>query len=242
MPQERVDSVRRPSDAVDASMGLLDDLGQGGAGEIGQLDGLEVGPRPSVGLSSGVYAWRRSTTGHDRWVRIVPSPASSTDCLSPGQGAPFDLRVAKAPGAGAEPRRVAEVRPLTIGRYLPMILGMRRKRGTLLPIEEAILAAGIELRRSGTPEFHGFLVAKALRERDEARRLTAHGTLYKALDRLEKAGLLTSRWEDALLAADAGRPRRRLYTVTALGERALAQAQAAAGSAAPPVRPGLEPS
>lgn len=123
-----------------------------------------------------------------------------------------------------------------------MILGMRRKRGTLLPIEEAILAAGIEQRRSGTPEFHGFLVAKALRERDEARRLTAHGTLYKALDRLEKAGLLTSQWEDALLAADAGRPRRRLYAVTALGERALAQAQAAAGSAAPAVRPGLEPS
>jgi PadR family transcriptional regulator, regulatory protein PadR len=74
---------------------------------------------------------------------------------------------------------------------------MRRRRGTLLPIEEAVLAAGIELRRSGTPEFHGFLVAKELRERDEARRLTAHGTLYKALDRLEKAGLVTSRWEDA---------------------------------------------
>jgi PadR family transcriptional regulator PadR len=119
---------------------------------------------------------------------------------------------------------------------------MRRKRGTLLPIEEAILAAGIELRLAGTPEFHGFLVAKALREHDEARRLTAHGTLYKALDRLEKAGLLTSQWEDALLAADAGRPRRRLYTVTALGERALAQARAATGSAAPATRPGLEPS
>jgi PadR family transcriptional regulator PadR len=119
---------------------------------------------------------------------------------------------------------------------------MRRKHGTLLPIEEAILAAGIELRRSGTPEFHGFLVAKALREHDEARRLTAHGTLYKALDRLEKAGLLTSQWEDAQLAADAGRLRRRRYTVTALGERALAQAQAATGPATPPGRPGLEPS
>jgi PadR family transcriptional regulator, regulatory protein PadR len=119
---------------------------------------------------------------------------------------------------------------------------MRRKRGTLLPIEEAILAAGIELRRSGTPEFHGFLVAKAVGERDEARRLTAHGTLYKALDRLQKSGLVTSRWEDALVAADAGRPRRRLYTVTALGERALAQAQAAAHSRAPATRPRLEPS
>lgn len=119
---------------------------------------------------------------------------------------------------------------------------MRRKRGTLLPIEEAILAAGIELRRSGAPEFHGFLVAKALRQHDEARRLTAHGTLYKALDRLQRTGLVTSRWEDPVLAADAGRPRRRLYTVTALGERALARAEAAAHSPAAAARPRLEPS
>ena len=37
---------------------------------------------------------------------------------------------------------------------------MRRKQGTLLPIEQAILAAGIKLQASGTPEFHGFRIAK----------------------------------------------------------------------------------
>jgi DNA-binding PadR family transcriptional regulator len=111
---------------------------------------------------------------------------------------------------------------------------MRRKPGALRPIEVAILAAGVELQASGTPEFHGFRIAKALREHagveGGARQLTAHGTLYKALDRLAQAGLLTSRWEDALAAAEEGRPRRHLYAVTALGERALARARAPASA------------
>ena len=46
-----------------------------------------------------------------------------------------------------------------------------------------------------------------------------------ALDRLEEAGLVESRWENPQLAADEGRPRRRLYRVTALGERAAAAAR-----------------
>jgi hypothetical protein len=45
MAEERVGQVRRPLDAVNASMGLLDNLGQGRAGEVGQLDGLEGGPQ-----------------------------------------------------------------------------------------------------------------------------------------------------------------------------------------------------
>jgi DNA-binding PadR family transcriptional regulator len=36
--------------------------------------------------------------------------------------------------------------------------------------------------------------------------------------------LVESRWEDPQLAADDGRPRRRLYHVTALGERAALEA------------------
>jgi DNA-binding PadR family transcriptional regulator len=118
---------------------------------------------------------------------------------------------------------------------------VRRKPGTLLPLELAILAAGVEARLAGTEEFHGFSIAKAIQERDGARRLTAHGTLYKALGRMEHAGLLTSRWEDPELAAADGRPRRRLYEVTGLGETALAQARAPQRSPAAPtsLRPGL---
>lgn len=101
---------------------------------------------------------------------------------------------------------------------------MRRKPGTLVPIEVSILEAGIAMAARGAACFHGFLIAKEIREREDARLLTAHGTLYKALDRMQQAGLLESEWEDPGTAAEEGRPRRRLYRVTAAGEAALAAA------------------
>lgn len=94
-----------------------------------------------------------------------------------------------------------------------------------MPLEVAVLAAGLDLRNDGQPEFHGFLLAKAMRDGDHARGLTAHGTLYKALDRMERMGLVESRWEDPEIAATQGRPRRRLYRVTGQGERALNDAR-----------------
>ena len=103
---------------------------------------------------------------------------------------------------------------------------MRRKPGTLVPLELSILSAAVALLFGGQPEFHGYAVARELKDREEARRLTAHGTLYRALERLEKAGLLQSRLEDPEVAAAEQRPRRRLYQVTAAGEKALATAQA----------------
>ena len=70
-------------------------------------------------------------------------------------------------------------------------------------------------RGGGTPwpghgGFHGYLIAKEIKEHADNRLLTAYGTLYRALGRLESMGLLTSRWEDAMIAADENRPRRRL--------------------------------
>jgi PadR family transcriptional regulator, regulatory protein PadR len=116
---------------------------------------------------------------------------------------------------------------------------MRRKPGTLLPLELDILDAGLQLRRAGAPRFHGFQLAKQLAGRPHPRALTAHGTLYKALQRLEEAGLLTSQWEDPDDAAAAGRPRRRLYQVTGAGERAFTAFKAR--QSRPPPRPRLEP-
>ena len=101
---------------------------------------------------------------------------------------------------------------------------MRRKAGAVLPLEVSILDAAIGLRLRGAADFYGYQLASAIKERAESRTLTAHGTLYKALDRMEKAGLLESHWEDPQLAALAERPRRRLYTVSAAGEGALAAA------------------
>ena len=101
----------------------------------------------------------------------------------------------------------------------------RRKPGTLLPLETEILGAALSLRRSGHASFHGFGLAQTMREQAGSRTLTAHGTLYKALGRLEEFGLLSSRWEDA--AAVKGRPRRRLYELTGEGARAAEQHAAA---------------
>lgn len=94
---------------------------------------------------------------------------------------------------------------------------MRRKPGSLLPSEVAILAAGVALHNSGEMDFHGYFLARHLRDATGARKLVGYGTLYKALDRLEGAGLVTSRWEDPEAAVAESRPRRRLYQVTAAG-------------------------
>jgi DNA-binding PadR family transcriptional regulator len=102
----------------------------------------------------------------------------------------------------------------------------RRKPGTLLPLETEILGAALALRRSGEASFHGFGLAHAMREHRGSKALTGHGTLYKALGRLEDLGLLASRWEDA--AAAQGRPRRRLYELTGEGARVAERATAEA--------------
>ncbi len=51
------------------------------------------------------------------------------------------------------------------------------------------------------------------------------GTAYPALRRLEKAGLLKSRWEKAGVAHAEGRPRRRTYELTPGGIDALQAAE-----------------
>ncbi len=117
----------------------------------------------------------------------------------------------------------------------------RRKPGTLLPLETEILGLALSMVRSGEATFHGFALAHAMREQRGSRALTGHGTLYKALGRLEGFGLLSSHWEDA--GAAEGRPRRRLYSLTAEGARAAERslADGAARVAARPPRIASEP-
>jgi len=101
----------------------------------------------------------------------------------------------------------------------------RRKPGSLFPLEVAILEHGSAIQaRDG--RFYGFSLARSISESGES--LTAHGTLYKALGRMTDSGLLSSSWEDPATAEAEGRPRRRLYEVTAEGATALSRAVAAA--------------
>jgi len=89
---------------------------------------------------------------------------------------------------------------------------MRRKPGTLLPIECSIIEAAANLQRQGVGEFHGFQIAKEIKDQKGARLLTGYGTLYRALARLQQRGILQSRWEEPL-PSEENRPRRRYYTL-----------------------------
>jgi PadR family transcriptional regulator PadR len=101
---------------------------------------------------------------------------------------------------------------------------VRRKPGALVPLEQAICAAAAGLRSRGIDEFHGYELAKQLADDSDRRLLTAYGTLYRALGRLEGMGMLESRQEDPQIAARENRPGRRLYTLTAAGEKAARDA------------------
>jgi DNA-binding PadR family transcriptional regulator len=62
---------------------------------------------------------------------------------------------------------------------------------------------------------HGYGIAETLRGRSAGVFDLADGTLYPALYRLERGGLVASRWEEV------GGRRRRVYRLTRRGERAL---------------------
>jgi DNA-binding PadR family transcriptional regulator len=84
-------------------------------------------------------------------------------------------------------------------------------RGQLDALLLAVLAEGPR---------HGYAIADELRGRTGGELELAEGTLYPALHRLERDGLLESRW-----STDTPR-RRRVYAVTARGRAALADRRA----------------
>lgn len=74
-----------------------------------------------------------------------------------------------------------------------------------MPLEQQIIEA------IGDSELHGYAIATAMKEQQGGRNLAAHGTLYRALDRLVEMGFLTRRWEAPEEAEAGKRPPRRLY-------------------------------
>ena len=96
------------------------------------------------------------------------------------------------------------------------------------------------MRTAETPDFYGYQIAKQLADVSDRRLLTAYGTLYRALGRLEKMGLLQSRWEDPQRAADENRPGRRLYALTGEG-LSVARASQVESKAAPRRRRRVAP-
>lgn len=67
---------------------------------------------------------------------------------------------------------------------------------------------------------HGYAVIEALKRRSGGVLALPEGTVYPALHRLERDGLLSSNW-----STEAGR-RRRVYQLTQRGERGLSDRRA----------------
>lgn len=116
----------------------------------------------------------------------------------------------------------------------------RRKAGELIAIEVDVLLEALLLAGEGEHEFYGFAMAKGLQDGQRSQGLIAHGTLYKALARLEGAGMLESHLEDPDIAADEGRPRRRLYRITGPGRVAAAAALDKRDQLSSQLSPGVE--
>lgn len=89
----------------------------------------------------------------------------------------------------------------------------RLDRGDYTLLLLALLAEG---------ERYGYELVAELRTRSESVIDLPEGTVYPALRRLERQGLLRGRWVDV-----QGAPRRRYYALTSRGERALAGGRAA---------------
>ncbi len=83
---------------------------------------------------------------------------------------------------------------------------------------------------------HGYGVIRALRQRSSAALDLPEGTVYPLLHRLERQGLLASRWRSV------ERRRRRLYSLTAAGWRALDRRRKEWAAFASTVQAVLEPS
>ncbi len=81
-------------------------------------------------------------------------------------------------------------------------------------LEARILAVTCRLTVAGTPAFHGYQLASELAGSPERLPTVGYGSLYRALDRLERVGYLGSWWEEP---APIGRPRRRRYQLTPAG-------------------------
>jgi DNA-binding PadR family transcriptional regulator len=79
------------------------------------------------------------------------------------------------------------------------------------------LAAGQTLKDGGRSSFYGYDLASYLEDADGAYRRTGFSNLYRTLDRLESRKLLSSMWD-----VNGPRPRR-VYQLTALGEKVLVE-------------------
>jgi len=175
--EEREGQLRRLADPLDAPLvGLVDHLGRGRDGEVGQLPGLEAGPKPSTGVSSGAEAGRRSTTSQDRWVRIQARMAVlgwAGQAIPPQRGllaaqdaAQLAQDLDQAVGVVAAGRDVEAA----LGAATSYAIAERRRHGRLLPVERVGQCRWLAARRPAPAHLGVRLSAPSSKKTRQARR------------------------------------------------------------------------
>jgi PadR family transcriptional regulator, regulatory protein PadR len=123
----------------------------------------------------------------------------------------------------------AELTPNNRGHIMSPMSSLSRK-GLLGELEQLVMLALLRLDNEG----HAPAVADEIEAR--ASIALARGSVYVALDRLERKGYLVSRFGDP--TAERGGKAKRLFAVTAEGRRALAAAERAISRLRVPSTPG----
>jgi len=93
---------------------------------------------------------------------------------------------------------------------------MSKNTQALLPGIVELMVLKLLVRRSE----HGFAIARLIQEKSRDVLQVEEGTLYPALHRMEKKGLLQSHWEQTEL-----KRRAKFYTITSEGREALSNRQ-----------------
>ena len=93
---------------------------------------------------------------------------------------------------------------------------MGKRDNELLPGTLELMVLKVVARRAD----HGYGIARDIKKRSQEVLQVEEGTLYPALHRLEKKGMLTARWEKS----ESNR-RAKYYSITELGRSHLAKRQ-----------------
>lgn len=88
--------------------------------------------------------------------------------------------------------------------------------------EELILAALDEQKAAG---IHGLGISESIQTMTAGEYDLGGSTLYPALKKLERLGLIGGRWESLTVARAAGRPRRQYWRITPKGVAMLDEAR-----------------
>lgn len=95
----------------------------------------------------------------------------------------------------------------------------REREYNLSRLEEDVLAVLM-----GSREIYGLEIIKAVEEATGGKRRIGFGSLYPTLHGLEKKGFVKCRWGEET-PEERGGARRKYYKITALGEKALREAE-----------------